>query len=252
MIAASFLYVMLIATEKLIVLKCMEYRRVLRYLARTVFVMILVATAISRMYFATHFLHQCIFGAVLGISISETLMFLKFIDRVQKMEKRQWFTVVCSMAAVVASIFWLHKLLTGNPMASVHLVGSLSNFSHAVEFQKFRFQAFKYCSDPLYPKPETTVMFSSIRSIAKIVGLMLAAPLTLAAPSGLKLNRARSIPFAIFLMIIHWQLIVYTPKQFKLLIFYAYTFIVYAIFQFLFLSAIPKLCAQKLEKPKEN
>lgn len=125
MIAASFLFVMLIAVEKLIVQKTIQspkHRRPLRYLARTIFALILIMTAISRMYFATHFLHQCIFGALMGISISETLSFTKFTDKVKLMEKGRWFSIGCFMAATVTSLFWLHKLLTGNPMESVHMV----------------------------------------------------------------------------------------------------------------------------------
>lgn len=74
------------------------------------------------MYFATHFLHQCVFGAVMGICVSEWIMFTKYVDKMKQIEKRKWFTIGCSMAATVTSIFWLHKLINGNPMATVHLV----------------------------------------------------------------------------------------------------------------------------------
>ena len=90
------------------------------------------------------------------------------------------------------------------------------------------------------------MIFSSIQSIAKVVGLFFAAPLITVAPPELKLNRIRSIPLVLLLMFIQWQLIL------KLLVFYAYTFIVYAIFQHLFLTLIPKFCAQTIEKPKKN
>lgn len=122
MIAATFLYLMLIAVEKLIVLKCMKHRKPLRYLARTIFALILLVTAISRMYFATHFLHQCVFGVVLGVCVSECVIFTRFQDKVEQMTKRHWFKVGSSMAAIVATIFWLQKLITGNPMAAVQLV----------------------------------------------------------------------------------------------------------------------------------
>jgi predicted P-loop ATPase/GTPase len=95
-------------------------------------------------------------------------------------------------------------------------------------------------------------MFSSIRSIAKVFGLLLAAPLYKISGHGAKLNMVKSVPVMIVLMLIQWQLILYTPKTYKIMIFYAYTFVVYAIFQFLFLTIIPKFCAQKAEKPKEN
>lgn len=122
MIAASFLFVMLIATEKLIVANFMQYRRCLRYLARLVFAAILIVTAVSRMYFATHFFHQCVLGVIIGISISETISFTRFTDKVQKLEKSSWFTTACVMSAMVAVIYWMHKLINGNPLASVHLV----------------------------------------------------------------------------------------------------------------------------------
>lgn len=128
MIAASFLFVMLISVEKLIVLKFMRYRRELRYLARLIFALILIVTMISRMYFATHFLHQCIFGATMGVCVSETVMFTKFVNKAESMSKRQYFKVGCSMAAIIAVIFWVQKLLSGNPMASVQLVWNFVNF----------------------------------------------------------------------------------------------------------------------------
>lgn len=122
MIAASFLFVMLYAAEKLIVLKTIKYRRPLRYLARGVFVLILIVISISRMYFATHFLHQCIFGALMGASVSEAIMFTNYVVKVQRMDKSKWFTAGCLMASTIAVIFWLFKYYNGNPMASVHLV----------------------------------------------------------------------------------------------------------------------------------
>lgn len=126
MVAASFLFVMLIAVEKLIVLKALKHRRLLRYIARAVFALILIVTAISRMYFAAHFLHQCIFGTVLGMAISETLSFTRFTDKVQQAQKQRWFLIGCGMTATVVSIFWLHKFYNGNPMASVQLVSAPS------------------------------------------------------------------------------------------------------------------------------
>lgn len=122
MMAASFMYVMLISVEKLIVLKLIRFHRELRYLARAVFAVTLIVAGISRMYFATHFLHQCVFGATMGVCVSETVMFTKFVNKAESMVKRQWFKVGCSMAAIVAVIFWFQKLFSGNPMATVQLV----------------------------------------------------------------------------------------------------------------------------------
>lgn len=122
MVAASFLFVMLIAVEKFIVLKTFNQRRILRYIARAVFALILILTAISRMYFAAHFFHQCIFGALLGMTITETFSFTRLTDNVQQAQKQRWFLIAVCMTGTVVSIYWLHKYYNGNPMASVQLV----------------------------------------------------------------------------------------------------------------------------------
>lgn len=122
MTAASFLYVLLLFIERVIVVNFTRHPRLMRYFARIIFAAILIILTISRMYFATHFLHQCIFGATMGICVSETVIFTKFVNKFESMTKRQWFKVGCSMSAIVASIFWLHKLISGDPMSSVQLV----------------------------------------------------------------------------------------------------------------------------------
>lgn len=127
-------------------------------LNRMVFTSVLSLTAISRMYFAAHFLHQCILGCGLGIFVSVVITSGKFDEKLSKFEKLTWFKVALVMTLTTTTIYWLHKLISGNPMESVQL-------------------AFKYCTDPLYPKPETTVVFSAIRSVAFITGISLNAPL---------------------------------------------------------------------------
>lgn len=127
--------------------------------------------------------------------------------------------------------------------------------SHLIEIQHNHhvlFKAFKYCSDPLYPKPETTVVFGAIRNIAQICGFMLAAPLgrrldkkNIQPQARLKLHL--SIPLTLVIMLIQWQFVLNTPKMMKIFIFYAYTALVYGTFQFLLLKLVPKLCAQPQE-----
>lgn len=120
-------------------------------------VVILAVTAVSRMYFAAHFLHQCILGGVIGIIVS-IIMTRGLSEKFAKLEKRIWLTIVVWMVISVLAIYWAHKLLSGNPMKAVQL-------------------AFKHCNDPLYPKPETTVVFSAIRCVALCFGILLNAPI---------------------------------------------------------------------------
>lgn len=125
---------------------------------RTFLLLILTATAISRMYFSNHFLHQCILGCMTGMVVAIVMTKGNISAIILKFERQMWISTVLSMIISVFAIFWTHKLISGNPMASVHL-------------------AFKYCQDPLYPKPETTVVFTALRSIALACGILLNAPL---------------------------------------------------------------------------
>jgi membrane-associated phospholipid phosphatase len=122
MIGAGFLFMCLVTIEKLIVRNFMStaIRCILRYLARILFAAFLIILGVSRMYFATHFLHQCIIGAVFGICITEAVIFTKLTDKIQL--KTSWFNTGFLMAAGVGASYWIVKYFYGNPMESVHLV----------------------------------------------------------------------------------------------------------------------------------
>lgn len=124
MIGAGFLFMSLVTIEKLIVrnFQSTASRCILRYLARLLFGAFLIVLAVSRMYFATHFLHQCVLGAVFGICITEAVIFTKLTDKIQLMPKTSWFNTGFFMTAGVGASYWIVKYFYGNPMESVHLV----------------------------------------------------------------------------------------------------------------------------------
>jgi hypothetical protein len=107
-------------------------------------------------------------------------------------------------------------------------------------------------------------MFSALRNVSQIVGFLFAAPLGRRLDKKniqpqARLTLLKSIPLTLVVMIIQWQVIDFTPKMMKIVIFYTYTAVVYASFQFILLKLIPKMCAQKteevagnVEKPKED
>lgn len=168
MVASSFFYVMLLAGEKLIVLHCRSCRRIMRYIARLIFAATLALLSVSRMYFATHFLHQCVLGAVLGISIAEILIFTTFTENVQDFDKQKWFKIACGMAASVVIIFWFLKWFTGNPMASVHMVRRkllLGNNKRLYFFSSFRHSSIVtiLCT----PGPRLPLSFRSYETLPK-------------------------------------------------------------------------------------
>lgn len=157
MVAGAFIHLIYDEINRQIERKA-ENNIKLRILNRFAFITILTITAVSRMYFAAHFLHQCLFGCILGIIISILINRSDNFEEISNVNKSKWFKITILMSVTTTVIFWLHKLISGNPMNSVHL-------------------AFKYCTDPLYPKPETTVVFSAIRAVALICGFSVNAPL---------------------------------------------------------------------------
>ncbi|KAL7023609.1 hypothetical protein ACKWTF_012705 [Chironomus riparius] len=208
-----------------------SYRIQLRILNRFIVIATLTLVAISRMFFSAHFLHQCILGCVIGIIVSKLASAEIYTDNILKFRKRDWLKIAIAMTISVVTIYWGHKVISGNPMKTVHL-------------------AFKHCSNPLFPSPETTVVFSALRCIALTCGLMLNAPLDTRA---LQLNFKRSILVTPVLIAIQSYVISNTPKTYKIIVFYSYTFVTYAFFQFLYIFIISKYCVRKdPKKDKEN
>lgn len=158
MLAACFLHVMYDEINSQIDRSQSQHKIKLKLLNRLALIVTLTLTAVSRMYFAAHFLHQCILGCAIGIFVSIVMTRGDLFEKITKFEKRSWMSVVISMILSVLMIYWAHKLFSGNPMKSVQL-------------------AFKHCNDPLWPKPETTVVFSAIRCIAVTCGILLNAPI---------------------------------------------------------------------------
>lgn len=54
------------------------------------------------------------------------------------------------------------------------------------------------------------------------------------------------------LMIAQSYVISSTPKTYKIIVFYSYTFIMYALFQSLFMFLIPKLCNEDIVVERET
>jgi glucose-6-phosphatase len=143
MLASCFCYLIYQEVNKVVGLK-------MKILSRFVLIAMLTFTAISRMYFAAHFLHQCLFGSVLGILIIKW----DLAGALANFRKSKWFVTIFGMASFVTSTYWIFKLLSINPMKSVDL-------------------AFLHCSNPKFPRPETTIVFTAVRSISIAFGILI-------------------------------------------------------------------------------
>ncbi|KAG5670407.1 hypothetical protein PVAND_000675 [Polypedilum vanderplanki] len=231
MIAACFLYIIYDEINRQIDNRpSMSHKVILKILNKIGLTFILTITAISRMYFAAHFLHQCILGFMLGLLVANLMANHGLAEKFSSFEKRTWMTIIAWMIILVVSIYWAHKLISGNPMKTVEL-------------------AFKHCKDPLYPKPETTVVFSALRCIAMSCGILLNAPIYKRES---KLKFFESAVMTICLIILQFCAIYETPKNYKIIIFYSYSFIIYAFFQFMFIYFVPKIATITNENSQEK
>lgn len=130
------------------------------------------------MYFATHFLHQCLLGVMTGISISKYLVYDNFSCELARKGKLLWIIVWFSMIILVLMLYWIPKLMNVDPMLSVKLVRQHLKHLNDLIFINYKYlQAFEYCLDPFHPRPETTVMFGCIRCIALVCSFWFYAPL---------------------------------------------------------------------------
>lgn len=240
MLASCFLFIIYEELNSVIDRHTLHTQNImLRILNRISVIALLTFVAASRMFFSAHFLHQCILGCVLGILVAKLMSTERFSEIISQYRKKDWFILGMCMATSVTIIYWAHKLLSGNPMRTVHL-------------------AFQHCLNPLFPSPETTVVFSAIRCIGMTFGILLNSPihkrwvcvifsaflvyLTFFIFRITQLDLKKSIIVTILLTAAQAFVILNTPKGYKITVFYSYTFVAYALSQFLFMFVIPKYC----------
>lgn len=130
------------------------------------------------MYFGCHFLHQCIAGIIIGIYISKKVTTDEMMNRILNIKKKKAILIVFIMAILVVIFYWIQKLFGVDPQWSIRIVGFQLLYMYATRIILYIFfQAFKWCEDPTYLKPDTTPVYGLIRSVGLAFGLAVSAPL---------------------------------------------------------------------------
>ncbi|XP_063238749.1 glucose-6-phosphatase 2 [Bacillus rossius redtenbacheri] len=110
--------------------------------------------ALSRLYVATHFPHQCALGALGGLAVAWLLAGRDW----HRTPRRAALLGALGLCLVPVAAYWLQKLLGVDPQWSVRL-------------------AFKWCEHPEFLHVNTTPLFSLVRSCGALVGVALCCPL---------------------------------------------------------------------------
>nr|CAD7576935.1 unnamed protein product [Timema californicum] len=247
----------------------------------------IVLVALSRLYVATHFPHQCLLGALgvqFDLSYSSPMASLVLTDRSQLTALKSYQTKLCiptpnhmicknmCLAAVTSdgqNLGVLVAWVLTSPQSWVCRWWSRSSrpililaalFTTLLSVGAYWLQrllgvdpqwsiklAFKWCESPDFLHVNTTPLFSLVRSCGALLGIALATPL--AARSRVRHNPAIGLVCAIFL---GWafKLATETVPTGDVKIFYICQFLLHAVEPYLLLVAVPRLCS--LGKSKLN
>lgn len=136
--------------------------RFLKPLCWTLYAVGLCMVALSRMYFACHYLHQCVMGAVLGWSLCHLLVERnngKAMHQLLTAGRLQLAAYFGAMVAVAAAVYFGQIAIGVDPLWSVRT-------------------AFNHCKDPLFVRPETTAVYCIVRDLGLFFGLVLVGTLS--------------------------------------------------------------------------
>ncbi|XP_065076241.1 glucose-6-phosphatase 3-like isoform X2 [Ochlerotatus camptorhynchus] len=232
MTSTTYLYVIFSVLEE----AGLQYGKSVVIALRICYYLSLLLISISRMYFGCHFLHQCIIGILLGVAMTKLTMSLSFEKYLTKMTRKRRLAYCSLICMVLLLVYWGQKLFGIDPQWSVKM-------------------AFKWCDDPFYLDPSTTLVFSIIRLTGSLVAFAIVGPVLKSAP----LDWKRSIPLTLIMMTIKWIAINYTPRYYGVIIYYLYTFSIHLLFTYCYMRLVPAMASvvvdprvQRNSRPKIN
>lgn len=94
----------------------------LKFLLWNVYVGALGLIAISRMYFACHFFHQCVLGIFFGIAISHFLQHRKVNQCLTEMRRKNGLLLGILLVIICVSVYYSHYFVSSNPQWAVKKV----------------------------------------------------------------------------------------------------------------------------------
>uniref|UniRef100_A0A182RJ95 glucose-6-phosphatase n=1 Tax=Anopheles funestus TaxID=62324 RepID=A0A182RJ95_ANOFN len=206
-----------------------NYGRFSRISLRIAYYSTLFFISISRMYFGCHFLHQCIFGIILGIVMSKVCLSHRLEKYIAKQACKRRIAFVIFLCLIVLSLYWTQKLLGIDPQWAVKM-------------------AFKWCEDPFYLKPTTTLVFSALRLTGSLFALAVVGPILKAKPLNMKL----SIPMVLAMMALEWIALDHVPRNYGVVVYFSSSFLLYFLFTYAYLRWVPALAGQEIRVSRSD
>ncbi|XP_055596075.1 glucose-6-phosphatase 3 isoform X2 [Uranotaenia lowii] len=214
MTSTTFLYVIFSVLED----AGLQHGKAVVIVLRACYYLALCLISISRMYFGCHFLHQCIFGILFGVLFTKFTMSLSFEKYLSKLSRKRRLAYVFLTCLLLLGVYWGQKLFGVDPQWSVKM-------------------AFKWCEDPFFLDPSTTLVFSIIRLSGALFAFAIVGPVLRTT----SLNWKRSVPLTLAMMAAKWIAVGYTPRYYGVVLYYLYTFFVHMIFVYGYMRIVPAL-----------
>ncbi|KAG4076419.1 hypothetical protein HA402_005862 [Bradysia odoriphaga] len=156
---AAFLYVVITELMTQLHQKHMLTKKSSNILGWIIYLCLINMVALSRMYFACHFFHQCLLGAILGHFIARYMIRnTTTMDKVYSYGKSQMLAIGVIVAIAAVGIFFGQKLCGRDPFWSIKI-------------------AFNRCENPLFLRPDSTPVSAVVRDLGLFAGVILSAPL---------------------------------------------------------------------------
>lgn len=123
MFQAVFLYIILTECMNQLSKRKVLTKKTSHIMGWVIYLGLINLVALSRMYFACHFFHQCLLGAILGhfiarYTLRNTVSMNKFYD----FNKTQMLAIGVGIAVVSTCVFFGQKLFNIDPLWSIKIV----------------------------------------------------------------------------------------------------------------------------------
>ena len=139
-------------------LKDTQMKRRVTCVGAVLFMLLITLVSLSRVFIATHFPHQVVVGAVVGMATAVTVYTVASRGPPTYLLNKKSFLIGGFLLAVALALFQLLSLFELNPMSSVNL-------------------ALRHCERREWVHVDTTLFFAVVRDIGSLCGVALSAVL---------------------------------------------------------------------------
>ncbi|XP_037927898.1 glucose-6-phosphatase 2 [Teleopsis dalmanni] len=215
---ATFTYIIVIFAVVRLRKHCNLNKELADFISQILFTLSASGMTISRLYFSTQFLHQCIAGSIFSIMLLE--LFAYYAPLLTTVSRSYATSVVVLFAMSPFLIYYGMLRMNMDPHWSVRM-------------------AFNWCPDPSYLRHEASPIFVLGRDFGFLFGVALSAPINKRYNDEGKLWKR--IPVMLIVELLNYYIRLNTPKDNGRFIFVAYEFLRNMFHSFTLLSILPVL-----------